>query len=143
MKHLLQRIGAVLFGTVMVTGLAVTPAFADTGGGCWDNAHDGTCISVRSGTTNPLVSDYYLHTLANGEYKAEVYVLYNYSSGPCTQENGANSIYKGTVSPVWIGHSPVFTTNKPSGANCARTHVIYRKSSGTWITDNYSPWERW
>jgi hypothetical protein len=130
-------------GAVLITGLGVAPAYADTGGGCWDASNSRVCISVAAGTTNPLRSDYYLFSRSRGEYRAEAFLLTNYSAGGCTANNGSDASHLGTREPVPLGHSPVYTRNKPSGRNCARTHVIFRDSSGRWIYDNYSPWQRW
>ncbi|MBB5866870.1 hypothetical protein F4553_000249 [Allocatelliglobosispora scoriae] len=139
----MKRVGTLVIAVLASTALWTAPAQADTGGGCASGSNSSVCISVTSGTTNPLKSDYYLSSTSLGEYSADVYLVYTYSSGPCTSINGTNSSFKGTVAPVWTGHSPVYSTTKPAGANCGRTHVIFRNSSGSWIYDNYSPWQRW
>jgi hypothetical protein len=143
MARKLWWVSTVLLGAMLIAGLGVPPTYADTGGGCASVPNNQVCISVWSGTTNPLRSDYYLFSFTRGEYRAEVSLVHNYSPGTCSAFNGLSVIPKGTDVPVTVGHSPVYTTIKPAGSNCAKTHVIFYNNLGSWIYDNYSPWQRW
>jgi hypothetical protein len=84
---------ALLATTMAVTGVT-SPALADSGGGCgawYQNVR--ACISVASGTTNPLLLDFYVRGFSNGECKADVYVIYNNSHAAPT---------KLKAWPVWL-----------------------------------------
>jgi len=139
----LRRIGTILLGLMLVAGLGAAPAEADTGGGCTSGYNNMVCISVWSGTTNPLRSDYYLYSFTRGEYKAEVWLLHKYGASNCNNVVPAPGIELAEVVPVTVGHSTVYTINKPPGSNCAKTQVIFYNNLGNWIYDNHSPWQRW
>src|SRR4051812_37808050 len=71
----LLRLGAVSLA-VAAAGVAVgaAPAAADSGGGCSQTGNASVCISVRSGTTGPLIADYYLDVRSRGESRAIAWV---------------------------------------------------------------------
>ena len=137
MKRALACVASVVLGVLTAVTSGAAPAMADTGGGCAQASNAYVCISVRSGTTNPLISDYYIDTQSRGEYFGDTFVNFK------NTQTGANGIVsKGTWYPV-RGHSPVYTQNKISGYNCARTQVVFSNAADVSIYSAFSPWQCW
>jgi hypothetical protein len=134
MSRIARRLHLALATAIAIAIVAsATPAYADSGGGCaWTN-NSQVCISVHSGTTNPLYFDYYVYP--GSEYLGDASVewlcggSYSYT-------------YLGQWSPTW-GHSPVYSRYKKAGYDRARTFVHFFSGSGVYLYTGYSPWQYW
>ena len=149
MARVLRRTLTLMLAVVTIGVVAPAPAFADIGGGCRNVVNIRTCISVASGTTNPLKSDYYIDVRSNGEYRGELYVVFTNTTsntghvqGDCDRGAARDFVFKGSWAPV-AGHSPVYSTTKMAGRNCAYTYVALYNRSGQFIYSGASWWQRW
>jgi hypothetical protein len=128
------RLGAVSL-MLAAAGIVASaaPAAADSGGGCKLTVRANVCISVHSGTTNPLYFDYYV-------------TPYNEWGGDASVEwlcGGSYAYdYLGWWAPV-NGHSPVYSRTKQAGCNSARTFVHIYASGYNYLYTAYSPWQYW
>jgi hypothetical protein len=119
------------------TGVVVgaTPAAADTGGGCKQTSNAYVCVSVRAGTTGPLIADYYIDVRSLGEYKGIAFV---------EQGGTGDGCYNDYQVGVWYsvaGHSPVYTRGKY--CHNARTVVDFYNISGVYLYTATSPMQYW
>jgi hypothetical protein len=135
----LRRAVAVLVvAAAAVLGLAA-PASADSGGGCRTSAQNSyvkVCISVRSGTTNPLWADFYIDRAGRGERLTNTYI-----NGGCS-----NGVFFGHFVGSWtVGgtHSPQWSYTKPCASGNAYTHTAFYNSSGVFIYSSDSPKQYW
>jgi len=139
MARFALRLCTVLLTLVTASVVGTAAAHADTGGGCQTTSNAYVCISVRTGTIDPLIADYYIDNPNRGEYFGTLWVQFKSPSGqyfdmPDTPLGGF------TEWPVG-GHSPVFKQSKISCCFQARTKVIFRNSAGQEIYRAFSPWQ--
>jgi hypothetical protein len=138
-----KRVTGVVALTVLATTMAVTgitgPAFADTGGGCgewYENVK--ACISVKSGTTNPLLLDFYVRGFSKGECLAEVIVVYNNSHSAPTERKAW------PVSLNRTGRFGPWSEPKAVSHGMAKTLVTVFDCSGSRVLYHvYSPNQTW
>jgi hypothetical protein len=120
--------------TAIVVG--AVPAAADSGGGCRQTNNAYVCISVRTGTTGPLIADYYINVKSRGEYKGIAYVEQGGTAG--------DSCYNDWQVGVWFlvgGHSPVYERGKV--CRSARTVVEFYDINNRFIYSAVSPRQYW
>jgi hypothetical protein len=126
-----------LAAVVLVAAVgSATPAYADYGGGCKWTFNAQVCISVQSGTTNPLYFDYYIWPSA---YEYHGAALVEWICGASYAWD-----YLGNWEPVG-GHSPVYSLPKRQNCTSARTLVdFYRLNPGyEYMYTAVSPWQYW
>jgi hypothetical protein len=139
LRRLLQG-GALALAVTAALLVPSAPALADTGGGC-QNSHTYsnpyTCVSVSSGTTNPLRGDAYLNNRYYGETYAYVHVYIQcHSTGAWYHAGGVYWNLNNT-------HSPVVPLNKPCATNGhGYTYVEYYTPSG-YLYPSFSPNQYW
>jgi len=141
MHGIFRRIGAVTTIALFVTLSVATPAFADSGGGCRNDASHPqarVCISVHSGTTDPLWSDSYINSRPLGEYRILTYV-----DGYCPN-TGPFAVYLGNWVISGGTHSPAYPFYKPcSSSGFAYTVTEYYNSSWAYLYTAFSPTQNW
>ncbi|WP_406070489.1 hypothetical protein [Micromonospora sp. NBC_01638] len=115
----LARVGAIVL-TTAAAALAPVPASADSGGGCRNYgafSNPYVCISVRSGTTNPLIGDFYLNSTPSGERTANIQIV-----AWCGNSATFTNPYWWTIVP---NHSPQIAMNKPCASGYAYTRAAF------------------
>jgi len=116
-----------------------TPASADSGGGCQrasQNSFVSLCISVRSGTSNPLWADFYVDRASQGESLTKTYINVSCSNGTFYGHFAGNWNINGTHSPQW-------SYTKPCSSGHGYTHTVFYNSSGNFIYSADSPNQYW
>jgi hypothetical protein len=135
MKRFLRLCAVSLVVMTAAVAVGATPAAADSGGGCKTTVNAYVCISVRTGTTGPLIADYYIDVKSRGEWRGIAYV---------EQGGTGDGCYNDFQVGVWNnvgGHSPVYTRGKV--CHSARTIVDFYNSSGGFLYSAYSPTQYW
>ncbi|GIE46897.1 hypothetical protein Ani05nite_04310 [Amorphoplanes nipponensis] len=115
------------------------PASADSGGGCRrasQNTAVSVCISVRSGTWNPLWADFYVDGTSQGESRTKTYINVSCSNGAFYGHFAGNWDISGTHSPQW-------SYSKPCSSGYGYTHTVFYNSSGNFIYSADSPNQYW
>ena len=112
---LLRRaVGAVVVVTLAGLGIALTsdPAAAVYGGGCKNTGSIRACISVRSGTTNPVLSDFYLLDTREHISAIDLYMTMNghVCAGPFHVDNPAAGGPYGPIACTANGSGTAMTT---------------------------------
>lgn len=100
-----------------------------SGGGCRNTRAIGSCISFRSGTTNPLLSDFYFNYWDGCQAKLWMVINGSY-------------VYKYHVVLDHLGHYPI-AQYTVSGRGSAYTHVEVYNCSGGYMYSANSPYQYW
>jgi hypothetical protein len=138
MRRWLRLCAATLIMAATGVVIGAAPANADSGGGCWQppsNYNAYVCISVRTGTTGPLIADYYINVTSRGEWRGITWIEQGGSFDGC---------YNDFQAGVWNyvgGHSPVYTRGKI--CHQARTVVQFYNVNGGFLYSATSPWMYW
>jgi len=112
-------------GLAQSTGGAVVQGAS--GGGCANRTYGRICISFASGTTNPIISDFYLMSYPPGAIGAELFIC----TSTCTYKYGAPLDH--------LGHYPA-AFQWVSWPGSAQTRVRYFNSGGGQVGSyEYSP----
>lgn len=127
---------------VMATSAAVVglagPSFADSGGGCTITNNVSVCISVRSGTTNPLLPDFYLNNSGRGECYATPAIIYNDSSN-----SPSHNLTSAPIKLISYGHYGPWSETKALSSGRARLRLTLMDCNKSVLYVAYSPEEMW
>ena len=136
MARLALRRCTVLLTLVTAGVVGTGAAHADTGGGCKQTLNAYVCISVRSGTIDPLIADYYIDNLNRGEYFGTLWVQFKSPSGQYFDIPLGGF----TEWPVG-GHSSVVEVHKISCCFQGRTKVLFEDRNRHDLYYAFSPWQ--
>jgi hypothetical protein len=133
LRHILL-VFALGIGLVVVTN---APAFAVSGGGCiYADAVVRPCISVSTGTTNPLIGDFYLEHYPDPSLQVSVVELYI-----CKLPSTCGH-YLYSTSVNHLGHYPkAYKTATSQGVY--ETYLVFKTSWGAISFDKESPQLSW
>jgi hypothetical protein len=129
---------ALTLGAMLIPA---THAMADSGGGCGYSDSGSpfeACISVRSGTTNPLIGDAYDVSDFNLLITyAEIYLVQSCPGNGFTSQPTRWNI------PGPHSHSPTLAMNHLGcpGQGFAYTYMDLYESNGQWVDRAQSPYE--
>ncbi len=126
----------VLASVAAVVGIAA-PAFADSGGGCSTTNGVSVCISVASGTSNPLLLDFYVNGNGLGECYADLAIIYNNTSNPPSHYLVSN------IHLTHSGHYGAWAETKAIGSGQGKTLLLLKNCSLTGLYVAYSPNQSW
>ncbi|MFI6239454.1 hypothetical protein ACIBEF_06210 [Micromonospora sp. NPDC050795] len=134
----MARIGAIVLVLATAALAPSAPASADSGGGCrnygaYSNPY--VCISVRSGTTNPLIGDFYLNSTPSGERTANIQII-----AWCGNSATFTNPYWWTIVP---NHSPQIAMNKPCSSGYAYTRAAFYNASNSYMYTATSLTQYW
>lgn len=134
MKRWYRLVAAASVSFLLVTAVA-TPASADSGGGCATKENARPCISVASGTTDPLLADFYISDFRHGEY---YYRLWIYVNGAAYPKAGYTRLDH-------TGHYPSWRYTQPKGSNfgSAYTYVEFYNANMGRVFFASSPTQTW
>ncbi|MGW3853353.1 hypothetical protein [Micromonospora arida] len=139
MLRSMARIGAIVLVLATAALALSAPAAADSGGGCRNHgsySNPYVCISVRSGTTNPLIGDFYLNSTPSGERRANIQII-AWCGGSIA---AISDPYWWTIVP---NHSPTVGLNKPCSSGYARTNVNFYNVNNSFMYTATSPYQYW
>lgn len=116
-----HRLLAVTLVSAVLAATGATPASADSGGGCQTKENARPCISVASGTTDPLLADFYISDFRHGEYYFSLWIYINGAPHPKANKLRLDH----------IGHYPAwrYTQLKGFTHGSAYTYVEFYNSS--------------
>jgi hypothetical protein len=134
LRNLYRVLAAVSVSVVLLTATA-TSALADSGGGCATVENARPCISVASGTTDPLLADFYISDFRHGEFYYRLWIYINGAAFPKADYTRVDH----------IGHYPSwrYTQNKGFTHGSAYTYVEFYNSGFGRVFSASSPTQTW